>query len=230
MIREISRQECLQVLSGTRLARLACARENQPYIVPVYLVYDEASGYLYGYTTPGQKVEWMRANPLVCVEVDLVTAYDRWVSIIAFGRYEELPEGPGSDDAMLRAPERPRQTAEVMPALSVDHGESRFGDGTRDEERERAWQILSTNPFWGEPALAAWKARAHRDPAEPFASVYYRIRIDRVTGHEATRDAVNAISDTGPAPPAPAAASRDRQQKAITRAFGDKSEAIGPTS
>ena len=29
----------------------------------------KASGCLYGFTTPGQKVEWMRANPLVCVEV-----------------------------------------------------------------------------------------------------------------------------------------------------------------
>src|ERR1700731_4167965 len=106
VIREMSREECLQVLARTRLARLACAHENQPYVVPVYLAYHQPSsdeGCLYGFTTPGQKVEWMRANPLVCVEVDEIAAYDQWVSVIALGRYEELPETPGRDDERLRA-------------------------------------------------------------------------------------------------------------------------------
>ena len=120
VIREMSREECLRVLAGARLARLACAHENQPYVVPVYLAYHEASGCLYGFTTPGQKVEWMRANPLVCVEVDEIAAYDQWVSVIAIGRYEELPETPGSDGARLRAPERPRLVGEAMPPWSAD--------------------------------------------------------------------------------------------------------------
>src|SRR5579863_5990062 len=114
VIREMSTEACLRVLARARLARLACARENQPYVVPVYLVYHEASGCLYGFTTPGQKVEWMRANPLVCVEVDEIAAYDQWVSVIALGRYEELPEIPGSEDASHRALERPRQVGEVL--------------------------------------------------------------------------------------------------------------------
>ena len=125
VIREMSREECLRVLAGARLARLACAHENQPYVVPVYLAYHEASGCLYGFTTPGQKVEWMRANPLVCVEVDEIAAYDQWVSVIAIGRYEELPETPGSDGVRLRAPERPRQVGEDMPAWSADSGDRR---------------------------------------------------------------------------------------------------------
>src|SRR5271157_1510903 len=104
VIREIGREECLLALTEARFVRLACAHENQPYVVPVYLAYDEASGCLYGFTTPGQKVEWMRANPLVCVEVDKIAADDRWVSIIAFGRYEELPEASVSDAARPRAP------------------------------------------------------------------------------------------------------------------------------
>jgi nitroimidazol reductase NimA-like FMN-containing flavoprotein (pyridoxamine 5'-phosphate oxidase superfamily) len=162
VIREMSREECLRVLAGRRLARLACAHENQPYVVPVYLAYYEPSGgevWLYGSTTPGMKVEWMRTNPLVCVEVDEVMAYDQWTSVIALGRYEELPETPGCDD-----------------------------------ERLRAWQVLKSQPVWWEPGSSAWTARAHRDPAQPFIPVYYRVRIDHITGHEATRDARDAIS------------------------------------
>src|ERR1022692_3412894 len=122
VIREMSREECLRVLAKAKLARLACAHENQPYVVPVYLAYHEAYECLYGFTTPGQKVEWMRANPLVCVEVDEIVAYDQWVSVIAFGRYEELPETPetpetpGSDVVHGHAPERSeQQVAEAIP-------------------------------------------------------------------------------------------------------------------
>jgi nitroimidazol reductase NimA-like FMN-containing flavoprotein (pyridoxamine 5'-phosphate oxidase superfamily) len=36
----------------------------------------------------------MRANPLVCVEADEVVSPQEWVSVIVFGRYEELPDTP----------------------------------------------------------------------------------------------------------------------------------------
>ncbi|MGO9060039.1 MAG: pyridoxamine 5'-phosphate oxidase family protein [Candidatus Binataceae bacterium] len=51
-------------------------------------------GYLYSFTTVGQKIEWMRVNPLVCVEADEVVSPQRWVSVVVFGRYEELPKTP----------------------------------------------------------------------------------------------------------------------------------------
>ena len=197
VIREMSREECLRVLAGARLARLACAQENQPYVVPVYLAYHQPSSgeaCFYGFTTPGQKVAWMRANPLVCVEVDDVAAYDQWVSVIAMGRYEELPETPGSDGTRGRVPERSeRQVGEAMPALSADSCH-------RDDERERAWQVLKTHPMWQEPGWSTWAARAHGDSAEALVPIFYRIRIDRVTGHEAARDAKDAVSNAVPAP------------------------------
>lgn len=230
VIREMSREECLRVLAGARLARLACAHENQPYVVPVYLVYHEPSSddaCLYGFTTPGQKVAWMRVNPLVCVEVDEVAAYDQWVSVIASGRYEELPETPGSDDAHLRAPERPRPVGETMPPWSADRIHRQCDDEVCDDERKRAWQVLKTEPMWAESPYIAWAARAHGDSAELFSSVYYRIRIDRVTGHEATRDAGDANSYAVPAPPA------ERwgwMRRKLMHVFGGRSKEAGSAS
>jgi nitroimidazol reductase NimA-like FMN-containing flavoprotein (pyridoxamine 5'-phosphate oxidase superfamily) len=224
VIREMSREECLQVLAGTRLARLACAHENQPYVVPVYLAYDEASGCLYSFTTPGQKVEWMRANPLVCVEVDEVAAYDQWVSVIAMGRYEELPEARGSDGARLWAQERLRQVGKAMPAWFDDSRHRQYDDERCDDERKRAWQVLKTHPVWWEPGCTAWAARAHRDSAEPFHSVYYRIRINRVTGHEATRGARDSNSYAVPAPPA---GKWSWLHMTLTRVFGGRSKEAG---
>jgi nitroimidazol reductase NimA-like FMN-containing flavoprotein (pyridoxamine 5'-phosphate oxidase superfamily) len=77
------------MLSAAAVGRLACTRQDQPYIVPIHLEFDGEC--LYGFATLGQKIEWMRLNPLVCVEVDDVTSQRQWSSVVAFGEYEELP-------------------------------------------------------------------------------------------------------------------------------------------
>src|SRR5271166_540673 len=89
-----------------------------------------------------------------------------------------------------------------MPAWSAESRQRRRDDEECDDERQRAWRILSTHPVWGEPGFTAWEARTHRNSTEPFISVYYKIRIDRATGHAATRDDRDAISYAVPAPPA----------------------------
>lgn len=92
LIHELTRQASLDLLAHTRLARLACANGAQPYVVPFYFALD--NNYLYSFSTVGQAIEWMRANPLVCVEADEVVSSQNWVSLVVFGRYEELPNTP----------------------------------------------------------------------------------------------------------------------------------------
>jgi len=106
LIEELTEEECFAALSRTRSARLACARESQPYIVPIHIVYDgsnSGSHTVYGWTTLGQKVEWMRSNPRCCLEWDEVESYDRWWSIVAVGRYEELLDAPATRNERLKA-------------------------------------------------------------------------------------------------------------------------------
>jgi nitroimidazol reductase NimA-like FMN-containing flavoprotein (pyridoxamine 5'-phosphate oxidase superfamily) len=154
LIQELTECDCLGALAHARLGRLACARENQPYVVPFYFVYDK--GYIYGFTTPGQKVEWMRSNPRVCVEVEEGGVdSEEWTSIIVFGRYEELPD-----------------TLE------------------REQERLHAHELLQQHVDWWEPGCASC---AHRDPAQPVTPVFYRIRIDRITGRRAAAGLVQGI-------------------------------------
>jgi uncharacterized protein len=86
----MDRQTTLDLLTRTHLGRLACAQGSQPYVVPFYFAYH--NNFLYSFTTVGQKIDWMRANPLVCVEADEVVSPEEWASVIVFGRYEELPD------------------------------------------------------------------------------------------------------------------------------------------
>ena len=70
-VRDLTETECQEVLQRLNLGRIACAKDNQPYVVPAYFYLD--GRYLYSFGTLGQKIEWMRANPRVCVEVDETT-------------------------------------------------------------------------------------------------------------------------------------------------------------
>lgn len=92
LIEEITKEASLELLTHMHLGRLACAQGFQPYVVPFYFAYD--SNCLYSFSTIGQKIDWMRANPLVCVETDEVLSSQKWVSVIIFGRYQELPDTP----------------------------------------------------------------------------------------------------------------------------------------
>ena len=78
LIQEVSHRDALNLLAHLRLGRIACAEGAQPYVVPFYFVYHD--GYLYSFSTVGQKIRWMRANPLVCVEVDEIVSSEEWVS------------------------------------------------------------------------------------------------------------------------------------------------------
>ena len=89
-INEMTTEECSALLERASIARLGCSFENQPYVVPIYFAYD--SGYLYVFSTLGQKVKWMRANPKVCVQTDEIQSESQWSSVVVNGQYEELPE------------------------------------------------------------------------------------------------------------------------------------------
>jgi uncharacterized protein len=89
-INEMTQSECEAFLGGAPLGRIACSLDNQAYVVPVYFAYEP--GFLYALSTFGQKIEWMRTNPKVCVQVDEITDQSQWTSVIVNGRYQELPE------------------------------------------------------------------------------------------------------------------------------------------
>ena len=149
LIHEMTETECRAALERSSFGRLACVRGDQPYVVPIYFSYD--GKHLYGVTTLGQKIDWMRSNPLVCLEIDEMTSHFRWMSVVVFGRYEELSDAPEHEDA-----------------------------------RAHALDVLQERDMWWQPASVATERREQRPP------LFYRIHIDRMTGHRATPDAIEA--------------------------------------
>jgi len=145
-IHEMTIDECHSALRKASVGRLSCSLNNQPYIVPINFAFDGT--YLYGFTTLGQKVEWLRVNPLVSFEIDEIIDPNNWVSIILFGRYEELPDKAEYEKARIKA-----------------------------------HSLLQQRPVWWEPAYIS---QEHRDQPHSLTPIFYRIHIDKITGHRAT--------------------------------------------
>jgi nitroimidazol reductase NimA-like FMN-containing flavoprotein (pyridoxamine 5'-phosphate oxidase superfamily) len=111
LIRELSRTQSLELLQRGHLGRLACALDGQPYVVPVQYSFDPEKRCLYCFSAIGQKIEWMRRNPLVCVEVDEIEDKDHWNSVVVYGRYEEI----NSDDKDAVARQRAQELFQQRP-------------------------------------------------------------------------------------------------------------------
>jgi nitroimidazol reductase NimA-like FMN-containing flavoprotein (pyridoxamine 5'-phosphate oxidase superfamily) len=93
-IRSLNREECERILARNHVGRLAYARGNQVDIEPLHYVM--AGGWLYGRTSPGNKLEvtgeqWWP----VAFEVDEVEGLFRWRSVVVHGGFYAIHEdGP----------------------------------------------------------------------------------------------------------------------------------------
>lgn len=157
IIQKLSKQECLDFLKKIKFGRLGCVRDKQPYVVPIYFVSDE--NHIYGFTTLGQKIRWMRENPLVCVEADQVIDPLHWTSVVVLGKYQELHD--------------------KSPLQGL---------------REYALELLQQRTMWWQPGVVTTR---DSEPAGMASHIFYRIRIDDISGHRAGPD---SLAETLPQP------------------------------
>lgn len=91
-IEEMKRELCIDTLARAHFGHIACTHALQTYITPFSFKYE--NDFIYAFGTLGKKIEMMRANPLVCIEVEDITSRQEWKTLIIQGRYEELPDTP----------------------------------------------------------------------------------------------------------------------------------------
>ena len=103
IIHELTAAQCEEFLTQAVIGRLGCAQHNQPYIVPVSVYFDRGEKCLYSFSTVGRKVQWMRDNPKVCIEVDDIADQFHWTTVLVTGRYEEIGDLEGERSVKERA-------------------------------------------------------------------------------------------------------------------------------
>ena len=147
LVHELTVPQCREVLGRANLGRLACARDNQPYIVPIFFSVDPEENCLYSFSVVGRKIEWMRENPKVCIEIEEIADKFHWTTVLVTGRYLEL-----------------RDQQHESPVV------------------ERVRGLFQQRPEWWLPAAAKLAGGEEHEQL-----VFYRIRIDALTGRRAAR-------------------------------------------
>jgi nitroimidazol reductase NimA-like FMN-containing flavoprotein (pyridoxamine 5'-phosphate oxidase superfamily) len=103
----VDRDELDRILRQTSVARLGLIDGDRPYVVPLHFAY-EGDVVWFHCAAEGRKLECLRQNPAVCVEVDRLVAIhtgpsacndwtSNYESVIAFGSGEIV-----EDEAVMR--------------------------------------------------------------------------------------------------------------------------------
>ncbi|HUG32527.1 MAG TPA: pyridoxamine 5'-phosphate oxidase family protein [Acidimicrobiia bacterium] len=88
----LTREEALEVLASEPVAHLGVVEDGSPYVTPMSFVVVENRRILFR-TMAGRKLEGLRANPSVCVEVSRFDAETGdWVSVIVTGKARLVEE------------------------------------------------------------------------------------------------------------------------------------------
>ena len=97
MLGELPAREIERLLETELVARIGCHAGGRTYVVPVsYVYFDDA---LIGHCATGLKLDMLRKNPQVCIEVDQIDDLTNWRSVIAWGWFEEL-DGEEAESAL----------------------------------------------------------------------------------------------------------------------------------
>ena len=68
--------------------------------MPVNYYFDGENIYIH--TLPGKKLDALRANPRVCLQVDEIKDSYNWRSVIAYGTFEEVPSEETRENVLTK--------------------------------------------------------------------------------------------------------------------------------
>lgn len=88
MIKTLNEDDARKLFETTRVARLGCIVDGEPYVVPINCVLE--GHFVYSHSLNGLKISALRQNPRACVQVDEIEGELSWRSAIAFGKFEEI--------------------------------------------------------------------------------------------------------------------------------------------
>ena len=112
MFGQLETHEIENLISHQLIARLGCYADGKMYVVPISYAYD--GKYIYAFSMEGMKLELMRKNPEVCLQLDNLGQMDNWQSVILWGKFEELKNKDERNEALLKLVSR------ILPAITSE--------------------------------------------------------------------------------------------------------------
>ncbi len=99
-IGKLGNTDALAILHEGTLGRLGCITAGWPYVVPVNYYFDGENIYIH--TLPGKKLDALRVNPRVCLQVDEIKDPYNWRSVIAYGTFEEISNEETQENVLTK--------------------------------------------------------------------------------------------------------------------------------
>jgi nitroimidazol reductase NimA-like FMN-containing flavoprotein (pyridoxamine 5'-phosphate oxidase superfamily) len=118
----LKESDSLAILQQSSLGRLGCVDQNAPYVVPVNYFFDGKDIYIH--SLPGRKIDAMRTNSHVCLQVDEIRDAFHWRSVIAFGTYEEISDERRREEMLGKLFTRLPHMTPVETRMSQGTGET----------------------------------------------------------------------------------------------------------
>lgn len=110
---DLTPKECEHILESHHYGHLGCIDDHQPYVIPITYVYSE--GFMYGFSLEGHKIDIMRKNPNICIQVERVESGIEWESVLCWGLFEEVTD--------------PKNIQDIKLLLAEQHGQSILKEG-----------------------------------------------------------------------------------------------------
>jgi len=113
-ILEMRNVEIYALLQRVGYGHLACCRDDQPYVLPIYYVFD--GNEIFIYTTAGLKSEIIKVNPRICLQVEEILDDGSWGSVVVIGEAKEIVDRSERERAVdLIRDSNPT----LLPALAI---------------------------------------------------------------------------------------------------------------
>ncbi len=87
-IGQLSGPQCLDLLRSNDMCHIGCIDNGSPYIYPVSYIFED--GCIYCHSRHGKKLQILNDVSQVCVQVENITDFFNWKSVMGWGQFEEL--------------------------------------------------------------------------------------------------------------------------------------------
>src|SRR5690606_17542919 len=89
MIQNMEEKEIRFILENNYVGHLGYIHQNRPYIVPITYYFDKVKSAIICYSGGGHKMNAMRKNTEVCLQVDTINTVNNWKSILVHGKFKQ---------------------------------------------------------------------------------------------------------------------------------------------
>jgi hypothetical protein len=88
MITNLETKECHFILENNYIGHLGYIFQNKPYVVPITYFFNTEKNHIICYSGEGHKIQAMRKNNQVSLQVAEIRTVNNWKSVLAHGTFQ----------------------------------------------------------------------------------------------------------------------------------------------